>query len=67
MAARENQGLQIALIVFVMLTILLVVSTYMVLQPLSGAARKRLRKRPTPMLPPPWRTKKKPSRKRAIC
>jgi len=30
MAARENQGLQIALIVFVMLTILLVVSTYMV-------------------------------------
>jgi hypothetical protein len=30
MAARENQGLQIALIVFVMLTILLVVSTYWV-------------------------------------
>jgi hypothetical protein len=29
MAARENQGLQIALIIFVMLTILLSVSTYM--------------------------------------
>src|SRR5580700_5491355 len=28
MAARENQGLQIALIIFVMLTILTVVSTY---------------------------------------
>ena len=29
MAARENQGLQIALIIFVMLTIVLIVTTYM--------------------------------------
>ena len=28
MAARENQGLQIALIIFVMLTIILIVTTY---------------------------------------
>ena len=29
MAARENQGLQIALIIFVILTIILIVTTYM--------------------------------------
>ena len=29
MAARENQGLQIALIIFVMLTIVLIVTTYL--------------------------------------
>ena len=29
MAARENQGLQIALIIFVILTIMLIVTTYM--------------------------------------
>jgi hypothetical protein len=32
MAARENQGLQIALIIFVMLTIMLIVSTYLFFQ-----------------------------------
>jgi hypothetical protein len=32
MAARENQGLQIALIIFVMITIMLIVSTYLLFQ-----------------------------------
>ncbi len=32
MAARENQGLQIALIVFVMLTIILIVTTFLFFQ-----------------------------------
>ena len=32
MAARENQGLQIALIVFVMLTIVLIVTTFLFFQ-----------------------------------
>ena len=37
MAARENQGLQIALIIFVMLTIILSVTTFLFYRNFKGA------------------------------
>ena len=39
MAARENQGLQIALIIFVMLTIILSVTTFLFYRNFKGATR----------------------------
>ncbi|HEX3726871.1 MAG TPA: hypothetical protein VHV08_11540, partial [Pirellulales bacterium] len=40
MAARENQGLQIALIIFVILTIILIVSTFLLFRSYQDAQEK---------------------------